>query len=145
MVKPTTDSFNNFQIFVGDGESPETFGAPCGFTQKSLTLTSAVSTTVVPDCTDAEAAAWEEAGVTSLSAAVNGQGVMAEESDATWREWYLSGGSRNVRIARRLGWWAGRAVLTELGETVQLGSEGNRILRSVALRNDGEWTWVPAA
>jgi hypothetical protein len=144
-MKPTTDSFASFQIYVGDGESPETFAAPCGFTQKSLTLSAANSTAIVPDCDNPEAPSWEEAGVTALSAVVAGQGVMAEESDATWREWFVSGASRNVRIAKRLGWWAGKAILTELGESVQLGSEGNRIQRSVSLRNDGEWTWVPAA
>jgi hypothetical protein len=145
LAKPTTDSFANFKIYVESADSPGVFVAPCGFVNKSLTLTSASSTSILPDCEDPEAPAWEAAAVTALSAAVNGSGVMAEESYETWRAWWASGAAKTIRVEKSLGYWEGSAIVNELGESVALGSEGNRIQLAVSLRNDGEWAWTPAA
>jgi hypothetical protein len=65
MAKPTTLSFANFKVYLGDGASPETFVAPCGFVQKALTLDATTSDTNVPDCDDPEAPAWTERGITA--------------------------------------------------------------------------------
>jgi hypothetical protein len=145
MAKPTTDSFGNFKIWVGDGASPEVFTAPCGFTTKSLNLEADASTANIADCDNPEEPAWEEAGVTVKRATVQGAGVMAEESYETWRAWWDSGAAKNVRVEKNLGYWEGPAICLGLGESVALGSDGNKIQLSVNLRNSTEWTWVPAA
>lgn len=151
MAKPRTLSFGSFKVYLGDGASPEVFTAPCGFTQKALTIEATVSDTTVPDCDDPEAAAWTERGVTALSATVTGSGVMAMASVETWREWMLSAASKNVRVefddtgANGGGYYQGPAVLQSLGHTVALGSDGNKAQLAVNIVSDGEWTWTDAA
>lgn len=144
MALPTTDSFTNFKIYLGDGADPEVFTAPCGFINKALNLESDVSTTNVPDCTNPEDPAWEVAGVSVKRANVNASGVMAEESYETWRAAWDNGVPINVRVEKRLGYWAGPAIVQSLGESVALGSDGNLIQLTVAVRSAGAWTWVPA-
>lgn len=146
MVKPTTVRFSDFKVLLGDGASPEVFTAPCGFVNKSLTLTAADSETIIPDCDNPEDPAWTEAGITAKSARVQGNGVMAQESYETWRAWWDSGLDKNVRVEKTpLGYWEGPALNLELGESTQLGSDGNKIQLAVTIRNASAWTWVPAA
>lgn len=150
MAKPTTLSFGNFKIWVADGDSPGSFIAPCGFTQKSLTMEADVSDGTVPDCDDPEAPAWKDRAVTALSATVAGQGVMAMESLATWRGRMLAGASFAVRVEFDAGvpngggYFSGNAILQNLGHSVQLGSDGNKAQLNVNLVSDGEWIWTAA-
>lgn len=148
MAKPTTLSFGNFKVWIADRDSPNSFVAPCGFTQKSLTIDAAVSDTTVPDCDDPEAPAWTERAVTALSATVTGQGVMAMESLELWREWALAADSIAVRVEFDAavpaggGFYSGNAILQSLGQSVALGSDGNKTQLSVNIVNDGEWIWT---
>jgi hypothetical protein len=150
MAQPRTLGFGSFKVWVGDGESPEQFTAPCGFTQKALTLESDVSDFNVPDCDDPEAAAWKARSIAAHSASVTGSGVMAMASLETWREWKAGSVSRNIRIefddtlANGGGYYEGAAVLQTLGFSVALGSDGNKAQQNVNIVSDGEWTWVPA-
>ena len=57
MAKPTTLSFGSFKVFMNTANSPDTFVAPCGFTQKALNLSAQSSETTVPDCDDPTAPA----------------------------------------------------------------------------------------
>lgn len=147
MAKPRTLGFGDFKIYVGDGASPETFSAPCGFKQKSLQFSANASGVIVPDCADEEAVAWEEKAVGSLSAQVTGQGVHAQTASDVWRTWMLSGLPRNIRIvfddtlANGGGYYYGRAILTTLGYATSLGSDANKVQRNVVIDNDGEWQW----
>ena len=59
MAKPTVLPGTKLLLLLGDGASPETFAEPCGLTTKSFDLAASTNTTVLPDCTDPEAAAWE--------------------------------------------------------------------------------------
>ncbi len=145
MTKPTTDTFSNFKIYLGNGASPEVFASPCGFVNKALNLTAATSDTLIPDCDNPEDPAWTESGITSKSATVTGAGVMAEESYETWRAFWDDGVAKNIRVEKNLGYWEGPALCTDLGESVALGSDGNKIQLSVSLKNASAWTWVPAA
>lgn len=143
MAAPTTDSFANFKIWIGSSDSPGTYVAPCGFTNKALQLDADASATTTPDCDDPEAVAWEQASITVKRATVSASGVMAEESYETWRDWWDSGEERMIRVEKRLGYWQGLAICTSLGETVALGQEGNKIQLAVGVRNAADWTWVP--
>lgn len=149
MTKPLTLSFGNFKVYVGSSDSPGTYVAPCGFTQKSLTIDAETSDTTVPDCDDPEAMAWTERGVNALSATVSGSGVMAMASLATWRDWMLAGESRQIRVeftetgANGGGYYEGDAILQSLGHSVALGSDGNKTQLQVNIVSNGEWTWVP--
>lgn len=151
MAKPRTLPFGNFKVYLGDGGGPETFSVPCGFTKDSLKLASQTSSTVVPDCDDPDAAAWEEKAVSSLSAQVQGSGVLAMAALATWRAWFLSAASKNVRImfddtgANGGGYFQGAAILTDLSFDADRTANGGRTQISVTIDNDGEWTWVDNA
>lgn len=144
MAKPTTKKFGDFRIFIGDGNSPEAFAEPCGFTSKALDIDASASTTVTPDCDSPDDPSWEEAAVTALSGTVNGTGVMASESYATWRNWMLSGAEKNVRIqpmGSAAGYYYGSAIMLKLGHSVAIGTDGNRVQATVNIRNAGEWLW----
>lgn len=148
MAKPTTLSFGNFKIWIEDANSPNSFIAPCGFTQKALTIDADVSDTTVPDCADPEAPAWAERAVSALSATVTGSGVMAMESLSLWRTWMLLATSRQVRVeidagvANGGGYYSGDAILQSLGHSVALGSDGNKVQLNVNLVSDGEWVFT---
>jgi hypothetical protein len=151
MAQPRTLSFGSFKVYLGDGASPEVFTAPCGFTQKSLTLESDVSDFNIPDCDDPEAAAWKSRSITAHSATVSGAGVMAMASLDEWRTWKLSSDSKNIRVefddtgANNGGYFEGAAILQSLGFSTALGTDGNKVQQQVNIVSDGEWTWVPAA
>ena len=98
MALPTTKKFGEFLVKVGNGGSPETFAAPCGFTEKALQLSAETSDQTIPDCDNPDAAAWTSREVTRQSANITGNGVLAVESIATWRTWFLSAANRNVRV-----------------------------------------------
>ena len=150
MTKPTTTTFGKFLVEL-ETATPGTFAAPCGFTQKGFELTAATSETNVPDCDNPEAPAWVERGVTSFSAQITGSGVMAMGSLTTWREWFLSGAAKNVRVhvnessANGGGHYDFAALLTNLGHSTQLGSDGNKVQQSVTIQSTGAVTWTAAA
>lgn len=151
MAQPRTLSFSNFKIWISDTDSPGVFTAPCGFREKSLTITAETSETNVPDCDNPEDPAWIERAVTALSAAVNGNGVMAMASLTTWRTWMLAANARTVRVelndtgANGGGYYEGDALIVSLGHEAALGTEAGKVQLPVQLLSTGEWTWTAAA
>ena len=150
MTKPATTTFGKFLVEL-ESATPGTFAAPCGFTQKGFELTAATSETNVPDCDDPEAPAWVERGVTSFSAQITSSGVMALGSVDTWRTWFMSGLAKNVRVhinetsGNGGGYYAFAALLTNLGKSTQLGSDGNKVQQSVTIQSTGPVTWTAAS
>lgn len=152
MAAPQTTSFGKFLVELGDGASPtEAFTAPCGFTNKGFDLTAQSSDVTVPDCDNPEAPAWVQRGVTSFSAQITGSGVLALGSIDAWRTWFMSGAQKNVRVhinevaANGGGYYQFPALLTSLGKSTQLGSDGNKVQQSVTIQSAGTVTWTPAA
>jgi predicted secreted protein len=144
MAKPTVLPGTKLLILVGDGVSPELFAQPCGLTTRSFDLSASTNTTLIPDCTDPEAPAWEAKDVNALSAAVSGSGVMAVEAFDAWNDWFMSAEAKNVQIKldhASLGHWTGRFILTSCKFG---GQRGQKVTVEVALANDGEVAWVPA-
>lgn len=137
MTKPTTKKFGEFLIEVGDGGSPETFGAPCGLTSKSFSLAASTNDTQVPDCDDPDAPAWLERAVVTLSRDISGSGVLAVEFQQTWDDWGTSADSRNVRITLGNFRWAGKYLLTTFEQTADLG---DKVKVNVSMQSDGQVT-----
>lgn len=140
MAKPHTVRFKDFIIAIGDGQSPETFGAPCGLTGKGIVFVANTSDVNVPDCDDPEAPAWVERDVVSLSSEVSGSGVMDEDFQATWWAWYESATTRNVRISSGDYRYEGAFLLTNFGLNAELGSNGGRVQVDVTAQSSGEVT-----
>lgn len=144
MAKPTVLAGTKLLILVGDGGSPEVFGEPCGLTTKSFDMTASTNTTLIPDCDDPEAPAFESTEINAISGSASGNGVMAVESFATWNDWFFSAAGKNVQIKlddAGLGHYAGVFKLTSFKLS---GTRGNKVLVDVTIKNDGEYTWVDA-
>ena len=148
MAKPTTKTFAQLIVEINTAAAGATpvWTAPCGFKSKGADMSGASSTTTLPDCDEPEAAAWEETGITALSGQITGSGAMAAENSPLWEGWFDSGASMQIRITTvGVGYRIGNGVLTALGATVALGTEANRIQRSITIKNDGPWPWTAGA
>lgn len=142
MAKPTVLPGTKLLLLVGDGASPEIFAEPCGLTTKSFDLSASTNTTVLPDCVDPEAAAWEATDINALSASGSGTGVMAIESFKKWNDWFLSTEGKNMQIKldhADLGHYLGSFKLTSFKLA---GTRGNKVTVDMSFKNDGEVTWV---
>ncbi len=145
MAKPTTISAAKLSIWVGNGESPEVFAAPCGLTTRGIKFSADSNSIVVPDCNDPDLPAWIERVVRSLSVTINGSGVLAKEALQTWREWFLSGAPLNVRVVLDgVGWgyFSGSFILSSFEVT---GEIGNKVQTTIQADSDGPVTWTDGA
>lgn len=145
MAQPTVLAGTKLLILVGDANSPEVFAEPCGLTTKSFDLSAATNSTLIPDCDDPEAAAWEAKDVNSLSASLSGSGVMAVESFDTWQDWFMAATARNIQIKLDddgLGQWEGAFIITGLKYG---GQRGQKVTIDVTMVNDGAVIWNPNA
>lgn len=141
MAAPLVISGTKLLILVGDSAVPEVFGQPCGLTTRTFDLAASTNTTLIPDCDDPDAPAWEAKDINALSAAVTGAGVMAIEAFATWNNWFMAAVSKNAQIKLddpALGYWAGSFILNSLKFS---GSRGNKVLIDISLVNNGAVVW----
>jgi hypothetical protein len=137
MTQATTLRFSQFLIQIGNGASPETFASPCGLNSRGFSRSAATNDTNVGDCDDPDAPTWLDRDVVSLSGALSGAGVVADEDFDTWNAWFESGTSKNVKIKLGTRVWVGAAILSKLDVT---GSRGKRTEFSASIDTDGKLT-----
>lgn len=137
MTQATTLKFSQFLIQIGNGASPEVFASPCGLNSRGFSRTAATSDTNVPDCDNPDAPSWLDRDIVSLSAALSGAGVVADEDFDAWNDWWESGLSKNIKIALGTRSWVGPAKLTKLNIT---GARGKRVEFDVSIDSDGQLT-----
>lgn len=143
MAQPTVLAGTKLLILVGNGASPEVFAQPCGLTTTGIDFSASTNTTLIPDCADPEAPAWEAKDVNALSASVTGNGVMAVESFDVWNDWFQAAQAKNCHIkldSDDLGYWSGQFILTGLKYG---GVRGQKVTVDVTLANTGAIVWVP--
>lgn len=147
MARPTTLAGTKLLIQLGDGASPEVFAAPCALSTKSFNLEAASNDFNVPDCDDPDLPVWTERVVSALSAGVSGNGTLAMESFDEWRDWFLSGDPKNVRVkvdttaGNNGGYFEMSAILSSL----QIGgNQGELVTVEVQMDSNGEVAWVDA-
>jgi predicted secreted protein len=143
MAQPTVLAGTKLLILVGDGATPEVFSQPCGLTTRGITFNASTNSTLIPDCDDPEAPAWEAKDVNALSAQVSGSGVMAVESFDTWNDWFQAAEAKNCQITLddpSLGHWQGQFILTSLKYN---GQRGNKVLLDITMDNNGAVPWIP--
>jgi len=114
---------------------------------KGMAFSADMSESSVPDCDDPDAPSWMERVTRSLSAGVSGEGLLAEETFAFWRDWFLAATAKNVRVVVDLatlpGYFQGSFVLNQFELN---GAEADGKLGStVAMSSDGPVTWVAGA
>ena len=138
MAQPTTIKGGKVLVKLGSG-SPLTYEAPCGFTQRSLTLTKNLEEVNIPDCDDPDQVDWVGRDATSLSMSVSGEGVLAAESVETWLAAWEDVESVPVQIdivfpSNTITWVGYMHV-----ESMEIGANnGQRVTANVSLQSDGE-------
>lgn len=148
MAAPVTARPGRFVISLGDGGDPEVYTAPCGFTSKSFTWSRSLSEVTIPDCDDPDAPFWQSRDVESLSCAVSGEGVLAEEAVQTWLAVLNTLDSVNVQI--EITFTNGSVLLIEGAmqmESLEIGAQqGQRVSINVSMQSDGimTQTWTAA-
>lgn len=116
-------------ILLGDGGSPETFGAPCGANSREVKLSNTLGEEMLLDCDDPIGAAavmtrWVEGQDTELTIG----GRIATQYLAEWIAWADAAGTdavKNIRVelgatvAQNGGQWTLPAVI----ESFDLGAQ----------------------
>lgn len=138
MAQPTTIKGGKVLVKLGSG-SPLTYEAPCGFTQRSLTLTKNLEEVNIPDCDDPDQVDWVGRDATSLSMSVSGEGVLAAESVETWLTAWEDVESVPVQIdivfPSNTITWVGSMHL----ESIEIGANnGRRVTANISMQSDGE-------
>jgi hypothetical protein len=148
MAKATTIKGGKFRVLIGDDSTPIEYTAPCGFTQRSITLNKGLEEVNIPDCNDPDKIDWVGRDATSLSMSISGEGVLAEESVETWLEAFEDLNSVPVKVE----WEFPTKTITWTGtmhaETIEAGAaNAGRATLNVSLQSDGEMvrTVTPAA
>lgn len=143
MAQATTIKGGKIRVLLGNDEDPIVYSSPCGFTQRSITLSKSLEEVNIPDCLDPDKVDWVGRDATSLSMAVSGEGVLASESVDTWVEGFESIDSIPVKVewefpAKTIT-WTGRMHI----ESMEVGANnGQRATNNVSLQSDGEMVRV---
>lgn len=148
MAEPTTIRGGMVRVLLGNTATPIVYAAPCGFTQRNVTINKGLEEVNIPDCDNPDEVNWLGRDATSLSMSIGGEGMLAEESVETWLD-----AAENVEsVPVKVEWefptktitWTGKAHV----ETFEAGAQdGRRVTGNVSLQSDGKMTRVvtPAA
>ncbi len=145
MAAPLVLPGKKLLVLVGDGAMPETFAQPCALKTKKFSTKAATATTMVPQDCDLDLPSVEAKDVTGLSMSLSASGILTPEAYTLWREWLLSGATKNLQIKldhASYGHWTGGYKLTQIDITGE--TEGGKITIDVSIENDGVFTWVDA-
>lgn len=139
MAKPTTTRGGKIRVMLGNDASPQVFSAPCGLSQRSITLSKGLNEVQIPDCDNPDEVTWTGRDASSLSIAISGEGVLASESIETWVEAWENVESVDVRVEVEFPVttyiWTGKMHV----ETLEIGANnGERATISVSMQSDGE-------
>lgn len=143
MAQATTIKGGKIKVLLGNSASPIVYAAPCGFTQRSITLNKGLEEINIPRCDDPDAVDWVGRDATSLSMTISGEGVLAAESVDTWLEAFDSIDSVPVKVE----WEFPAKTITWTGlmhiESMEVGANnGQRATNNVTLQSDGEMVRV---
>lgn len=147
MAQAQTFRFSGLRVLIGDGATPtEGFAAPCGLTERSLSLSKEFGETNTPDCTDEDGASWMERDVTSKSGAIAGTGVLDASALDEWRGFFESDTSKNLRVelwrdSAKVGHWQGKFHLESFEVS---GTKGERVTIDISAQSDGAVLWTAA-
>jgi hypothetical protein len=139
MAKATTIKGGKFRVLIGNDASPIVYSAPCGFTQRSITLNKGLEEVNIPDCDDPDKVDWVGRDATSLSMTVSGEGVLAEESVEVWLDAWENLESVPVKIewefpAKTVTWTGSMQI-----ESLEAGAaNAGRATLNVSMQSDGE-------
>lgn len=139
----TTIKGGRIRVLLGNDATPVVYENPCGFTQRSITLSKALEEVKIPNCLDPDKVDWLGRDATSLSMAITGEGVLASESVETWLDAQESVESVPVKVEWEFPLktitWTGRMQV----ESMEVGANnGQRATNNVSMQSDGEMVRV---
>ena len=138
MAQPITARPGKMRILLGNGETPEVFSAPCGLTTKGIQIQKNLSDVSIPDCDDPDAPYWLARDVTNLSISINGEGVLAAESEAIWINAAYSTEAINAKVeiefSTGIRTFSGAFHIDNFGINA---TQGERVSASISLQSDG--------
>ncbi len=139
MAQASTIKGGKIRVMLSDGASPAVFTAPCGLTQRSLTLTKNLNEVTIPDCDDPDKVDWIGRDAASLSMSISGEGVLASESIEDWLDAAESIDSVDVQVEVEFPVttyiYAGKMHV----ESLEIGANnGERATISISMQSDGE-------
>lgn len=143
MADATTIKGGMVAVLLGDDATPPNYDAPCGLTQRSITINKGLEEIQIPDCDDPDAVDWLGRDAVSLSMSAGGEGVLAEESVETW----LDAVENPDSVPAKVIWtfpgktitWTGRMHVESFEVTAQ---NKRRVPCNVSLQSDGKMTRV---
>ncbi len=139
MAQATTIKGGRIRVLLGDDSDPIVYSAPCGFTQRSITITKNLEEVSVPDCIEPDKVDWVGRDATSLSMSISGEGVLAAESFPQWRQALKSIESVPVKLEvempTEITTWTGKMHVDSFDMTA---NNGQRATVTVSLQSDGE-------
>jgi len=136
VAQATTIKGGKIRVKLYDGTE---YVAPCGLTQRSLTLTKNLNEVSIPDCDDPDKVDWIGRDAASLSMSVSGEGVLASQSIETWMDGWESIDSVQVQVEIEFPamtyFYTGYMHI----ESLEIGANnGERATVNVSMQSDGE-------
>lgn len=143
MAEPTTIKGGKVKVLLGNAATPIVYAAPCGFSQRTVTLNKGLEEVNIPDCDDPDAVNWIGRDAVSLSMSIAGEGVVAEESVEVWIDAFEDVESVPAKVEwhfpTKVIAWTGRMHV----ENFEAGAQdGRRVTGNVTLQSDGKMTRV---
>lgn len=138
-------------IKISDGATPTpAFVHPCLINAaRGIQFSSSSNEQRIPDCTDPTLIGWVKINKVSLSAKINGSGVLNTPDNDVFFTWFNSNDAKAVRVemvgvvlADGGGWWAGQFKLTDYGVS---GDVGGETTADMSLASHGSVVWQDAA
>ncbi|MGV2128122.1 phage tail tube protein [Agrobacterium vitis] len=138
MAQATTIRGGKIRVLLGNDANPIVYSAPCGFTQRSISIDKALEDSSIPDCDDPDKVDWLGRDASSLSMSITGEGVLAAESVETWLDAVENVDSIPVKVewqfpAKTITWTGNMHVEKFEGA----GDNGKRATASVSMQSDG--------
>ncbi|BCH54686.1 hypothetical protein GOZ89_09625 [Agrobacterium vitis] len=138
MAQATTIRGGKIRVLLGNSATPIVYSAPCGFTQRSISIDKALEDSSIPDCDDPDKVDWLGRDASSLSMSITGEGVLAGESVETWLDAVENVDSIPVKVewqfpAKTITWTGNMHVEKFEGA----GDNGKRATASVSMQSDG--------
>jgi len=148
MVAATRIKGGKVKVLLGNDANPIVYTAQCGFTSKSITITKGLEEVNIPDCDDPDKVDWVGRDASSLSMAISGEGVLAEQSAEVWFAAVEDVDSVPVKVEMEFPsktiTWTGRMQVESVGATAP---NGQTVTSEISMQSDGEMvrTTTPAS
>lgn len=142
MAKAVTEKYEEMilDVEVDPIGAPGVYTSLCGVTDVTITRTSKVDETEVPDCDDESLPVSIEKAVRSQDVTVDGTGVWAQSSHGEMIAWWYSGKTKNIRLRNTKA--ATGDILSESGPALLITvtdkrTKGQKVTRDINIAFDG--------